>query len=167
MKIRDIILEVTAEDRKKLIDLRNFGNVDLANRIQVYINMGLDWDTASENARIDRKEKAESGKDAFARRRANRATNTTDDQATPAKLQRKDAPKPDGKTLPVDRAGSGWSDETHGHLRRGDGGTIKKALKKLDPTAGLDTTDLGTTIGSAIAKQKSKSKNLDSFKIQK
>ena len=49
----------------------------------------------------------------------------------------------------------------------GDGNTRQRILKKLNPTAGLNTTDLGTTFTSALGKAKSKARNLDALSINK
>jgi hypothetical protein len=49
----------------------------------------------------------------------------------------------------------------------GDGSTRQRILKKLNPTAGLNTTDLGTTFTSALGKAKSQARNLDALSINK
>jgi hypothetical protein len=49
----------------------------------------------------------------------------------------------------------------------GDGNTRQRILKKLNPTAGLNTTDLGTTFSSALGKAKSQARNLDALSINK
>lgn len=154
MKIRDIIVEVSAEDLKKLNHLRDLGKVELADRIRFHLGRVDDWDAAAEAARDD----MESGKPMPKKSKDK-------DQ----KIFRVDTPKTTKASEPtpaVSRA-RGWDDDTHGHLR-GDGkGTGAKIVKALNPLSDLDSTDLGTTFTSALRKAKGKMQNLDKFKIKR
>lgn len=49
----------------------------------------------------------------------------------------------------------------------GDGNTAKRIMKRLNPTRGLNTTDIGTTFTSALGKAKSKARNFDALSINK
>lgn len=154
MKIRDIIVEVSSEDLKKLNHLRDLGKVELADRIRFHLGRVDDWDAAAEAARDDMdagKPMPKKGKEK--------------DQ----KIFRVDTPKKSKAVEPTPTVSKsrGWDDTTHGHLR-GDGkGTGAAIARAINPLSDLDSTDLGTTFTSAIKKAKSKMKNLDKFQIKR
>lgn len=161
MKIKDIIIETSAEDQQKLNRLRDLGKVELATRIAIYLGKINDWDAAAEAARDDMdagKPIPKRGKDS--------------DKDSYFKVDTKKDSKPDSKKQSQAPAVSlqrsrGWDDDTHGHLR-GDGtGTGAKILKALNPLSDLDSTDLGTTFTSALKKVKGKMRNLDKFQIKR
>jgi len=75
-------------------------------------------------------------------------------------------PKKDNTTRDTSAGTGGWDDSTHGHLRT-TGGTLDNVLKAVNPLAGLNTTDWGTTVSSAMSKVKQNSKHLSKMGIKK
>lgn len=86
MKIRDIIMEAEATNAQKIAQLRNLGKAQLADTIQKYLDLGLDWDSASEAARDD----IDRGK-----------PSQTQQRTEPQHQQPKAAPKKPEKPAPV------------------------------------------------------------------
>lgn len=57
------------------------------------------------------------------------------------------------QAAPSEPGSAGWSDTTHGHLRKGQG-VIAKTIKALNPMTDIDTSDAATIATTGFAKGK-------------